>query len=193
MIRAAACLFCLLATLIAGAANAAPDAAPDPRQTWQLLDYLAVDYRGAVKDGQVTSESEYGEMQEFAATARTQLEALPDNPDKPALVSGAEALARAIDAKRPADEVARLAHDLADSLLVAYKVPLAPTAAPNLAHGRELFASQCSACHRTPGAGDGPLAKQMDPPPVDFTDRGRAAERSPFSYYQVITQGIEGT
>ena len=35
------------------------------KQLWQLLDYLAVDYGGAVRDGKVISASEYAEMQEF--------------------------------------------------------------------------------------------------------------------------------
>src|SRR3546814_17897170 len=33
----------------------------------------------------------------------------------------------------------------------------------------------------------------MDPPPIDFTDRARARERSLFALYQVIEQGLEGT
>ena len=33
----------------------------------------------------------------------------------------------------------------------------------------------------------------MDPPPIAFTDRARARERSLFALYQVIDQGLEGT
>src|SRR5690606_1365221 len=33
----------------------------------------------------------------------------------------------------------------------------------------------------------------LDPPPIDFTDRARADERSVFALYQVIEQGLEGT
>ena len=33
----------------------------------------------------------------------------------------------------------------------------------------------------------------MDPPPIDFTDRARARERSLFALYQVIEQGLEET
>ena len=36
------------------------------RQLWQLLDYIAVDYAGAVSGGAVVSEAEYAEMIEFA-------------------------------------------------------------------------------------------------------------------------------
>src|SRR3546814_8197569 len=33
----------------------------------------------------------------------------------------------------------------------------------------------------------------MDPPPIDFTDPGRARQRSVFALAQVIEQGLEGT
>jgi high-affinity iron transporter len=49
------------------------------KQIWQLLDYLAVDYGGAVKDGKVVSAPEYAEMQEFALSAERQLGELPAN------------------------------------------------------------------------------------------------------------------
>ena len=50
-----------------------------------------------------------------------------------------------------------------------------------------------AACHGATGAGDGPNAKGLDPPPIAFIDRARADERSPFALYQVIDQGLDGT
>ena len=47
-------------------------------------------------------------------------------------------------------------------------------------------------CHGVDGAARTPAAAQ-DPPPIDFTDRTRARERSAFALYQVIGQGLEGT
>jgi len=176
-----------------GCAFAHAGTATDPGQAWQLLDYVAVDYRGAVSDGQIVSASEYAEMREFAAAVRSQLVLLPEVPEGEQLLSGAEELSQAIAARRPAEEVARLAHSLADALLAAYPVPVAPKAAPNLTRGRQLFEAQCSSCHGLGGAGDGPAARGLDPPPVAFTDVDRARERSPFSYYQIITQGVQGT
>ena len=38
---------------------------------------------------------------------------------------------------------------------------------------------------------DGPAAQGRSPPPIDFTDRARARERSLFALYQVIDQGLE--
>ena len=61
----------LLATyaLISGPALAADSTETKAKQIWQLLDYVAVDYGGAVANGTVLKASEYAEMQEFVATA----------------------------------------------------------------------------------------------------------------------------
>jgi len=55
-------------------------------QTWQMLDYLATDYAGAVKDGAVISASEYAEMREFTSTARLRIGALPPTASTPELL-----------------------------------------------------------------------------------------------------------
>ena len=52
----------------------------EARQLWQLLDYVAVDYPGAVQHVSVVSAVEYGEMQEFTARAESQVLALPKHP-----------------------------------------------------------------------------------------------------------------
>ena len=44
---------------------------------WRLLDYIAVDYREAVRDGAVINADEYAEMVEFASTMKAKLDALP--------------------------------------------------------------------------------------------------------------------
>src|SRR5262245_53056661 len=120
--------------LFSPAANAAtPPAEPsqaEVRQTWKMLDYLAVDYAGAVSGGRPTSASEFAEMQEFAQAARTKLEALPARPVQADLVAQAVQLQAAIAAYRDPPEVARLAHGLADALLAAYPIPIAPPRAP---------------------------------------------------------------
>src|ERR1700750_2707693 len=82
----------------------------DVQTSWRLLDYLAVDYPGAVREGRVVSASEYKEMSEFAASVRERIGALPDKPEKARLVAGADALRAAIGNKAAPAEVATLAH-----------------------------------------------------------------------------------
>jgi high-affinity iron transporter len=171
----------------------AQDASSTVPQTWQMLDYLATDYAGAVKGGAVLSTSEYAEMHEFAATARQRLQSLKSTPASPLLLAQADTLIASVDAKASPAQVAQEAHALADALLQAYPVPTAPEHAPDVARGAALYQHQCAACHGTSGHGDGPAGRQLSPRPVDFTNQTRADQRSALSLYEVISQGVEGT
>src|SRR5208283_3636851 len=110
-----------------------PESMQQASQAWQILDYLANDYRGAVNDGQIVSASEYAEMREFADTVRTQLHGLPTVPASSQLQDAAERLARSIADKSAPDLVAQQAHALADALLAAYPIATAPLVIPDLA------------------------------------------------------------
>ncbi|RXG91111.1 iron permease [Bradyrhizobium zhanjiangense] len=184
----------VLATLVAlvfcGAARAETS---DVETTWRLLDYIAVDYAGAVSHGSVLSPSEYAEQNEFAATVAAKIAALPPKPERQALATEAARLQRAIADKSDAEQVAAIAHGLAAALLATYPVPLAPNKVPDFARGAALFGQNCAACHGDAGDGHGPDAVKLDTPPIAFTDAERARQRSVFALYQVITQGLDGT
>ena len=165
----------------------------DVETAWRLLDYIAVDYAGAVSQGTVSSPSEYAEQKEFATTVAAKLAALPPKPERQALMTEAARLQRAIDDKAEAEQVAEIAHGLAAALLAAYPVPLAPNKVPNFARGAALFSQNCAVCHGEAGDGHGPDAAKLDTPPIAFTDAERARQRSVFALYQVITQGLDGT
>lgn len=166
---------------------------PDARQLWQLLDYVAVDYSGAVEDGKIASESEYEEMLDFTANAIKQIEVLPEHADKARVASVIAQLRSAVEKKESADDVARLAHQAADMLVAAYPIPVAPTFVPDLAKGAALYQQLCASCHGATGGGDGPAAKGLDPEPIAFSDAERANARSLMALYQVASQGVEGT
>ena len=195
-LRSGAHLQWLLATLLV-LASVPVAYAQSPGQeaavVWRLLDYIAVDYASAVQGGKVISPAEYAEMQEFSATASEKIAALPANAQKPELREDAAQLTGLVEAHAPPDEVARQARSLATALVAAYPVPLAPSQPPDVDRGAALYQQMCTACHGVAGAGDGPAAAGMEPPPIDFTDEARARERSLFGLYQVITQGLEGT
>src|ERR1044072_7985761 len=69
-------LFALLVPPTAYAAEAPVQPA------WRLLDYLAVDYPGAVSGGRIVSQAEYAEMREFSASVSRRLAALPPQPER---------------------------------------------------------------------------------------------------------------
>jgi high-affinity iron transporter len=192
-IFAAMVLMAGLSLPAAQAQQAATDPASSVPQTWQMLDYLAADYAGAVKHGEVVSPSEYAEMKEFARHARDRVQALPPTSATAALREQSDKLVALIDAKAPEADVAHQAHTLTDTLLQAYPIPTAPTKTPDLARGATVYQAQCAACHGASGHGDGPAGLQLSPRPINFTDVTRADQRSALSLYEVISQGVTGT
>lgn len=181
------------ATLVLASAAAQPTQPANAAVTWRLLDYIAVDYAGAVQDGKIVNPSEFAEMTEFSATVVDQLRALPAHPQRATLIHEAQSLASLIQRQAAPADVASHARSLGAAVINAYPVPLAPARAPESAQGAALYQTLCVSCHGVAGAGDGPAAANLDPAPVDFTDESRAKERSLFALYQVITQGLEGT
>lgn len=163
------------------------------KQIWQLLDYLAVDYGAAVKDGKIISAPEYAEMQEFALSAENQLGELPANDTKKLLQARAAQLRGLIAEKSTAAIVSTSARELAGALLTAYPVPVSPGRTPDLKLGARLFQAQCASCHGNLGHGDGPLAASLNPPPIALSGHDRAKERSLFALHQIITNGVKGT
>src|ERR1043165_3275960 len=111
-------LFLLLAALLLPSAARADDA--QVQTAWRLLDYLAVDYPGAVSGGRIVSQAEYAEMREFSASVSRRIAALPVHPQRAALLSEARALEVAIDRKAAPAEIDRRARGLAGRLLAAY-------------------------------------------------------------------------
>lgn len=182
-------LVCVAGVLPAGA----QDANAVVPQTWQILDYLATDYAGAVNNGAVISGSEYVEMRELTATARGHIQSLKPTAATVALLAQADTLIASVQAKAAPAQVAQQAHALADALLRSYPMPTAPEKTPALARGVAIYHGQCASCHGATGAGDGPSGLKLSPPPINFTDKGRADERSALSLYEVISHGVEGT
>jgi high-affinity iron transporter len=180
--------------LFVGLAPSAANAQTSDVQTaWRLLDYMAVDYGGAIAAGQIKSASEYAEMTEFSASVTSRLSGLEAKPERASLIERSKQLQAAVARKASPAEVATLAHGLAADLLTAYPVPLAPSAPPDVESVHALFANNCAACHGATGDGHGPNATTLATPPIAFTDHARARQRSVFALYQVISQGIDGT
>jgi high-affinity iron transporter len=179
--------------IFTGSVHAQGQEADAPKQLWQLLDYVAVDYSGAVQNGVVVSEAEYAEMQDFVENANKLLTLLPTHKAKGRIAEAINQLRVAVTNKASDSEITRLAHQANSVLLSAYPIPIAPKSVPDLSRGKSLYAVQCVSCHGATGNGDGPLAATLDPEPIAFTDADRAKSRSLMALYQVISQGVNGT
>jgi len=190
---------CLIPTIVALMlsigllAAAAQDSETTAQMAWRLLDYIAVDYAEAVSGGEISNQAEYEEMQEFSASARERIAALPPTPEQHVLLRHADELMLAIAQKAEADEVTLKSRMLADSIFRTYPMSIAPTQTPNRELAAMLYAANCASCHGVTGSGDGHLAVELNPPPIDFTDIDRARQRSLFGLYEVISQGVNNT
>jgi high-affinity iron transporter len=177
-----------------GVVSAQPaDQQAGAKQLWQLIDYVAVDYGGAVEHGAVLNEGEYAEMLDFTDNAGKQVAALPAHAAKAGVVAAVAELRAGVVRKADAVEVKRLAHRANELLIAAYPIPVAPKRLPDLAHGAALYKAQCASCHGATGGGDGALAATLDPKPIAFSDPERARSRSLMALFQVVSQGVSGT
>lgn len=99
-------LSALLAALLI--AHPASVATGDVQTAWQLIDYIAVDYAGAVKHGDIISRTEFAEMNEFSGAVTKKLVALPAKPGRPLLVADAEQLKSLIAGKAAPQDLAKV-------------------------------------------------------------------------------------
>jgi len=187
-------LLALTAALLAGAPPALRAAESDPfAPVLHALDYLAVDYPGAVRDGKIVDQGEYDEQVEFATSVREMIAGLPARPERAGLEATAAGLAGAVRDKRPGPEVAAIAGDLRRRIIDLYDVPVTPRQMPDLHAAVGDYQTYCAACHGSAGRGDGPAARGLTPPPANLADPGRMGEHSVFGIYNTITLGIKGT
>ncbi len=163
-------------------------------QLLQLVDYVGVDYEEAIDDKQhIKNPAEYEEMQEFSEIILGAINALPDHAQKASLIKQAKHLKQLVNERAPLKDVRQQTGKLTSDLQSILNVTLAPAKAPDLAMGKTLYETNCVACHGATGAGDGPLAKGLEPAPTNFTDHNRMDQLSPFALYNTITLGVAGT
>jgi len=180
-----------------GAGRALAPKAPGSRsafaaRTAHLLDYIAVDYAGAVHDARVSNPVEYREQREFAQEVVKRLASLGLAHEDP-LLREAGALVSAIRRLAPAREIEARARALAWRVRSRFGARALPPRPPSIANGRKLYRNACASCHGEQGHGDGPAAAALHPPPRDFTDRGRMLAMSPLALFDTISFGIRGT
>src|SRR4030095_6775831 len=119
--RVVLCFVALLAFLTITPAAFGQDQA---KRLVSLLDYLASDYKNAVRDGKILSQDEYGEMQECSKRSQelfAQLKAV-DKADKAGVESELNLLVQQIGNKADPKVVAESAKSAKDKLIVAYKI-----------------------------------------------------------------------
>jgi len=165
----------------------------ETQQLLQLIDYVGVDYSGAVEEGQVVNEAEYAEMVDFAAGISQQLDDLPEHSIKSELAEQAQTLTLWVQQKETSAKVSQLTTQMHHNIIGAYEIVVVPRKQPDLEKAKQLYAEQCASCHGAEGFGDGPAAAGMEPPPINFHDIERYKQRTLFGLHSTITQGVSDT
>ncbi|MGF0240318.1 FTR1 family protein [Rhodococcus sp. IEGM1300] len=174
-------------------AYALADTADNAHKALHLLDYIGADYPQSVEAGKVINDTEYREQQEFLSVLQGVIAELPATPGRADLEQGASDLRSAVDARKDGADVTRQARQLGAKLAVTYEVSQAPIITPDPVRGAPLYAQHCSVCHGEAGAGDGPAAVGLTPPPANLRDAVRTDHLSLFAIYNTLGLGVEGT
>jgi high-affinity iron transporter len=164
-----------------------------PRLLVHLLDYLAVDYGGAVKNGRVLSVSEYKEQLEFVKTAVELSQTLPEVKSSPEIQSLVQNLNGLIQSKADPVKVASTARQTQAKVIELTHLPVSPSSWPNLNSGKLLFQNTCAKCHGMEGRGDGPSAKGLETKPVDFHNLAKMRQISAFQVFNTVRLGVPNT
>lgn len=165
----------------------------DTSQLLQLIDYIGVDYSEAVNNEQVINESEYAEMHDFSAGISQQINDLPAHKVKADLITQSKNLSVLIQQKIASDQIRQLTSQMHQSIVAAYDVVVVPRKQPEINRAQALYVEQCASCHGVDGFGDGPAAKGMEPPPINFRDIERYKHRTLYGLHSTITQGVSDT
>ena len=165
----------------------------DTQQLLQLIDYVGVDYSGAIENGKVVNEGEYAEMVDFSAGITQQLADLPEHEIKTKLLNQAQTLKQWIQLKEDSNKINQLTTRMHQQIINAYEIIVVPRAKPDLNKAKTLYANQCASCHGAEGFGDGDAAKGMNPPPINFHDIERYKQRTLYGLHSTITQGVSDT
>jgi high-affinity iron transporter len=203
----------LLAAVLFAAFPARADVGDPPeveaKRLVHLLGYVAADYGGAVSAGNVTNEAEYTEqitlLEDGRRIAARLDAALPPQgtdgspshaaaPPSAAGIGAHVAKVRAlVEAKASESDVAAAAASGKDVLTRAFRLPEAPSAAPDRMRGKAIYTERCAECHGETGRGDTAKAATLNPRPVNFLDPSIGEAMTPFRVESTVRFGINGT
>ena len=147
--------------------------------------------KGVDADGKIIAPSELDEVHGFLNDAKDAAQRLT-TANAPAVRLVLDSLVEAAEHHVKPAELARLHGKFVLALGVEGALDL-PTKEVSLARGKALFEQNCVPCHGATGAGDGPAAKKIVPPPAAIGTSATMHTVSPALIYRVVSVGIAGT
>lgn len=191
-----AAIVLLAVSLLAGAARADGGAV---QRLAAIVDYVAADYPGAVRDGQVLSATEYEEQANMVRDARAladkvvALDGAKRDASHAALVADLDRLVAAVAGKAEPRVVADAARTIRQQLIDDFGLVLVPPGPPSRERAQKTYATLCASCHGADGRADTAQARTLSPPPLSFFDHERMDRVSPSLAYHALNFGVVGT
>jgi high-affinity iron transporter len=163
-----------------------------------LIDYINGDYREAVfpEGGGIKDAGEYREMQQFSNTCVTLFASLApalDPTASQAISSYLSTLDAQIANKSPYHEIQATTELAKNQLIASFNISTGPQKAPNLQQALTNYRTTCSSCHGNDADGKGELSPHLDPAPRNFHDKDKAANSTPFKFFNSSLLGVPGT
>lgn len=189
-------LFCLLFILVCGFQTVSAASQEAARMLVHTLNYMGTDYPNGVANGKVINKEEYEEMLGFCTSALKYYHEdltlwTPEDTMKIGpLIYHLDSL---IHAHAPVESVAYAANAAKAEVIRASSLTVSPVKYPNLLNGKAVFAATCAKCHGNKGFGDGKEGLKLDPRPRNFHEEPRMSLMSPFSIYNTVRCGVQGT
>jgi high-affinity iron transporter len=198
MILIGAALNLVLTTAAQSQASQQPagqtDVAASVRRAAATAQLAAQEYRAGVDAARIVAPAEVGEARLFLQESRRAAAVLPAK-DGAAPSAAVDSLLALVTAVAPADSLDAQVRAFTAAIASHYGVVLdqVPASAPSLARGAQIYRENCAGCHGDAGAGNGPLAATLDPPPADLTTWAELSDQSPLDYYRRVSIGVVGT
>jgi high-affinity iron transporter len=170
-------------------------AADDTAQLHRLvsiLDYVASDYPGAVKNGRVVSQSELQEQIEFSKNALEIARSL-EGRAPPELIEEVSQLEAACTNVAPEEKVQALARAARRRVVERFGLVQSPDGPPSKERGAALFKANCAICHGPAGFPPPEKLAELKPPPRTLADRTVVAPLSPYRVFNDLAFGVQGT
>ena len=160
-----------------------------------LLDYISGDYPAAVQKHTIKSREEYSEMLEFsvAVTRMCGELATEKHIQKASFLDSAKRLNRMIKERYSPESISRLSKSIKESVIKATGYEVSPAYWPDQSAGQVLYIQKCSSCHGSSGAGNGPLARSLNPVPDNFLNDSIMNRITSLQVYNTISLGVKGT
>lgn len=164
------------------------------QQVASLVEYIAADYPGAVKDGKVLDESEYAEQRNLIEEASKLLPKLGGSEaDKARLVAAIQLVRASVDAKESGAVVSERCRAVRQILKDGYQLKMVPASKVSAASAAEQYQKLCASCHGATGHAETEVARTMTPPPVSFFDEEKMPSVAPQLAFHALTFGLAGT